>query len=161
MKKSTFFAEFKKFITRGNVVDMSVGVIVGSAFTAIVNGMTNNILKPVVNWLIAWIFGADSLSDIYTILRPGYKEITDEVTGVVTKEIDLAQSIYIDWGAFVNAVLNFFITAFVLFLIVRIINKMREVGVEHYFVEQDNAADLPDTLNQVVRSVQYLKKEIK
>ena len=42
-----------------------------------------------------------------------------------------------------------------------VINKMREVGVEHYFVEQDNAADLPDTLNQVIRSVQYLKKEIK
>ena len=42
-----------------------------------------------------------------------------------------------------------------------VINKMRQVGVEHYLVEQDNAADLPDTLNQVVRSVQYLKKEIK
>ena len=54
MKK--FFEEFKKFIMRGNVVDMAVGVVVGSSFTAIVNGMTNYILKPIVNWLLALIF---------------------------------------------------------------------------------------------------------
>ena len=55
MKK--FFQEFKKFITRGNIVDMSVGVIVGGAFTAIVNGLTNNILKPLINGLISLILG--------------------------------------------------------------------------------------------------------
>lgn len=48
MKK--FFEEFRKFIMRGNIVDMSVGVIVGGAFTSIVNGLTNNILKPIINW---------------------------------------------------------------------------------------------------------------
>ena len=48
MKK--FFKEFKTFITRGNVLDMAVGVIVGGAFTAIVNALSNNILKPVINW---------------------------------------------------------------------------------------------------------------
>ena len=118
-----FFPEFKKFITRGNVVDMSVGVIVGGAFTAIVNGMGNFILKPVVNALLALIFGADSLSDLHTFLKTVY--VLDE-NGVATTEIDLANSIYIDWGSFINAVLNFFITAFVLFTIVKIINKMRE-----------------------------------
>ena len=115
MKK--FFAEFKKFITRGNVVDMAVGVIVGSAFTAIVNGLSNNILKPIINYLLAIIFGADSLSDIYTVLKPVLLE---------DGTLDLANSIYIDWGAFINAVLNFFIVAFVLFCIVRFINKFRE-----------------------------------
>lgn len=110
MKK--FFEEFKKFITRGNIVDMAVGVTVGSAFTAIVNGLTNNILKPLINWVLALIFQANSLSDIYTML----KEV--KVDGVV----DLTQSIYIDWGAFINAVINFFIIAFVLFLIVKIFN---------------------------------------
>ena len=123
MKKITFFAEFKKFITRGNVVDMSVGVIVGGAFTAIVNGMTNNILKPVVNWLLALVFGADSLSGIHTYLK---KVFVLNEAGEATAEIDLAQSIYLDWGALINAILNFLITAFVLFLIVRIINKLRE-----------------------------------
>jgi len=52
-KMKKFFAEFKKFITRGNVVDMAVGVIVGSSFTAIVNALSNNILKPIINWLLA------------------------------------------------------------------------------------------------------------
>ena len=112
-----FFAEFKKFITRGNVVDMAVGVIVGSAFTAIVNGLSNNILKPIINYLLALIFGADSLSEIFTVLKGAYLE---------DGSLDLANSIYIDWGAFINAVLNFFIVAFVLFCIVKIINKFRE-----------------------------------
>ena len=121
-----FFPEFKKFITRGNVVDMSVGVIVGGAFTAIVNGMGNFILKPVVNWLLALIFGADSLSEVFTFLKTTYKDVVDEAGAVIGREIDLANSIYIDWGAFINAVLNFFITALVLFTIVKLINKMRE-----------------------------------
>lgn len=114
MKK--FFEEFKKFITRGNIVDMAVGVTVGSAFTAIVNGLTNNILKPLINWVLALIFQANSLSDIYTML----KEV--KVDGVV----DLTQSIYIDWGAFINAVINFFIIAFVLFVIVKIFNGIMD-----------------------------------
>ena len=128
-----FFPEFKKFITRGNVIDMSVGVIVGGAFTAIVNGMGNFILKPVVNALLALIFGANSLSEIFTFLKTAYKDVVDEAGVVIGQEIDLANSIYIDWGSFINAVLNFFITAFVLFTIVKIINKMRE---EHSELEK-------------------------
>ena len=119
MKK--FFGEFKKFITRGNVLDMSVGVIVGGAFTAIVNGLSNFILKPIINWLLAIIFGSDSLDGILTYLKK--VEITD-ANGVTS--IDLANSIYIDWGAFINAIINFLLIAFVLFTIVRIINNMKE-----------------------------------
>ena len=120
MKK--FFTEFKKFITRGNVVDMAVGVIVGSSFTAIVNGLSNFILKPLINWLLALIFGADSLSEIYTMLKPAYK--LDETTG--EEVLDLANSIYMDWGSFINAIINFFLIALVLFTIVKVINKLRE-----------------------------------
>ncbi len=121
-----FFAEFKKFITRGNVVDMAVGVIVGSSFTAIVNGLSNFILKPLVNWLLALIIGADTLSEIYTPLKAVYKDVLDETGAKIGEELDLAQSIYIDWGAFINAVINFFIIAFVLFIIVKIFNKFRD-----------------------------------
>lgn len=117
MKK--FFEEFKKFITRGNIVDMAVGVTVGSAFTAIVNGLTNNVLKPVINYVLLLIMGKDSLSNIYTFL---YKPDTAMVDGV----LDLTQCIYIDWGAFINAILNFLIIAFVLFSIVKIFNRIRE-----------------------------------
>ena len=125
-----FFPEFKTFITRGNVVDMSVGVIVGGAFTAIVNGMGNNILKPLVNWMLAELIGANSLSEIFTFLKKVEVDVLDEAGAVVGREVDLAQSIYIDWGAFINAVINFFITAFVLFTIVKIINKLREGNAE-------------------------------
>ena len=117
-----FFGEFKKFITRGNVVDMAVGVIVGSSFTAIVNALSNNILKPFINFLLAELFGANSLKEVYTFLKPAYVM----VDGVQTTEIDLANSIYIDWGAFINAVINFFLIAFVLFVIVKLINGFRD-----------------------------------
>ena len=114
MKK--FFEEFKKFITRGNVLDMAVGVIVGGAFTGIVNGLSNYVLKPIINWLLALILGDNGLESAVTILSKGYTDGT----------FDLAKSIYIDWGAFISAIINFFIIAFVLFSIVKIMNKIRE-----------------------------------
>ena len=119
---SKFFGEFKKFITRGNVVDMAVGVIVGSSFTAIVNALSNNILKPFINYLLALAFGEGALADAFTFLK---KEFV-MVDGVATAEIDLANSIYIDWGAFINAIINFFLVAFVLFIIVKVFNNLRD-----------------------------------
>ena len=130
MKK--FFGEFKKFITRGNVVDMAVGVIVGSSFTAIVNALSNNILKPLINYLLAIIFGDGSLKDAFTFL----KLVEDAETGLP----DLTQSIYIDWGAFINAVINFFLIAFVLFIIVKIINGIRD---GHRKMAEDIRDDIP------------------
>ena len=124
MKK--FFGEFKKFITRGNVVDMAVGVIVGSSFTAIVNGLSNFVLKPLINALISLMLGGGALDKIYTFLVRAY--VKDPTTGLDTAEIDLTKSIYIDWGSFINAIINFFLVAFTLFCIVRIINKVREGG---------------------------------
>lgn len=116
-KIKKFFEEFKKFITRGNVLDMAVGVIVGGAFTAIVNGLSNNILKPLINWLLALILGKEGLKGAITILSPAY----DEAGALV-----LADSIYIDWGAFISAIINFFIIAFVLFSIVKMFNRISE-----------------------------------
>jgi large conductance mechanosensitive channel len=115
MKK--FFAEFKKFITRGNVVDLAVGVIIGGAFTGIVNGLSNYVLKPIINWLLALVLGQNGLSGAVTILS----EVRD-AEGV----IDLSKSIYIDWGAFISAIINFFIVAIVLFLIIKTINRIQE-----------------------------------
>jgi large conductance mechanosensitive channel len=116
-----FFSEFKKFITRGNVIDMAVGVIVGSSFTAIVNGLCNYILKPLTNWILALVLDSKSLSELYTVLKP--VTVIDEGGNEV---LDLANSIYIDWGSFINAIINFLLIALVLFTIVKIINKVRE-----------------------------------
>ena len=116
-KIKKFFGEFKTFITRGNVLDMAVGVIVGGAFTGIVNGLSNFILKPVINWLLAMALGGGALEKAVTILgEPAYLE--DGVT------IDLANSIYIDWGSFISSIINFLIVAFVLFLVVRTMNNI-------------------------------------
>lgn len=111
MKKlKQFFADFKKFISRGNVVDMAIGVIVASAFTAIVTALTNKIITPCINWLLA--LGGAGLDSAYTFLKKAYLE--DGVT------VDLANSIYIDWGAFITAIINFFLVAFILFIVLRI-----------------------------------------
>ncbi len=138
MKK--FFAEFKKFITRGNVLDMSVGVIVGGAFTAIVNGLSNFVLKPIVNFVIYkvlfWITKEEKgLSQIYTFLKR--VDTVDATTGEVVVDAvtnqpvpDLVNSIYIDWGSFITAIINFILIALVLFCIVRFINKLKEENKE-------------------------------
>ena len=119
MKK--FFEEFKKFITRGNVLDMAVGVIVGGAFTAIVNGISNFILKPIINWVIALVLGGEGLTGAITFLSKGY---------TADGSIDLANSIYIDWGAFISAIINFLLIALVLFTIVKIMNRIKENNEE-------------------------------
>ena len=114
MKK--IIEEFKKFITRGNVVDMAVGVIIGSAFTGVVNGLSNYVLKPIINWLLSLVVGGDALESVYTFL----------VKATVDGTIDLENSIYIDWGALINAIINFFLIAVVLFTIIKVMNKVKE-----------------------------------
>ncbi|HAJ77559.1 MAG TPA: large conductance mechanosensitive channel protein MscL [Clostridiales bacterium] len=120
MKK--FFKDFKTFISRGNVLDLAVGVIIGGAFTAIVTAVTNKILMPVINWILALIVGGDGLEAVYTFLKKTYIE-NDPAKGV-----DLANSIYIDWGAFIIAIIDFILIALVLFLIIRAIMKAQSVA---------------------------------
>ncbi|MDE7082280.1 MAG: large conductance mechanosensitive channel protein MscL [Clostridia bacterium] len=113
-----FFKEFKEFITRGNVVDMAVGVIVGGAFTAIITALTGQILQPLINWLLSGT-GA-GLEAAVTVLKAAYVEETGA--------LDLANSIYIDWGAFISAIINFILVALILFCIVKAINTVRAGG---------------------------------
>ena len=120
MKK--FFGEFKKFIQRGNVIDLAVGVIIGGAFSAIVTALTNNILMPIINWVLLMITGGKGLDSIYTYLDK--KFVVNEL-GVETDVIDLTNSIYIDW-AFITAIINFILIALVVFLIVKAINNLNE-----------------------------------
>lgn len=123
MKK--FFEEFKKFIARGNVMDMAVGTIIGSAFTAIVTALSSGILKPIINMVIYYACGGDSdaLDKMYTILVR--RETVDEAGN---KVLDLTNSIYIDWGAFISAIINFLLVALVLFLIIRAFNNVKEAS---------------------------------
>ena len=138
MKK--FFAEFKKFITRGNVVDMAIGVAVAGAFTKIVNAFTKGFVSP----LIGIITGDANLSDLKWIYReaveaqpavPAVIEV-DPVTGVetVVKEavpaVEPVTEIAFLWGEFVQMILDFIIIAFILFVVMRVFNKLAEKAKE-------------------------------
>lgn len=153
MKK--FFGEFKKFITRGNVLDMAVGVIVGGAFTAIVNGLSNFVLKPIINWILALILGKGSLSEVYTFLgTPAY---TVDAEG--KQIIDLANSFYIDWGSLINAIINFLLIAFVLFTIVKIINRVKEANEEFHDNIKKNKLSKEDRKVLKAKGVKLTDKE--
>lgn len=115
MKK--FFKEFKTFISRGNVIEMAVGVIIASAFTAIVTAVTNKIIMPIINWILALVTGGAGLDSVYTFLKKAY---TVDAGG--SQVVDLANSIYIDWGAFITAIINFFLIALILFCILKAFN---------------------------------------
>jgi len=109
--------EFKAFITRGNVVDLAVGMIIGAAFTAIVNALVNNILKPLINWIPM----GEGISGLRTILgEPVYM-----LDGEGQMVIDWASTNFIDWGAFIMAIINFLLVAVVLFIIIKVINTAR------------------------------------
>lgn len=117
-----FFKDFKAFISRGNILDLAIGVIIGSAFSAIVTAFTNKIIMPLINWALAAITGGNGFEGAYTILgKPVY---LDEAT----KVIDWTNTIYIDWGAFITAILNFLIIAMVLFLILKAAMSARGIS---------------------------------
>ena len=102
-KKSGIIEEFKKFITRGNVMDMAVGVIVGGAFTTIVTSLNNDIISPILG-----IFGGVDFSDLKLVMGSG------------------ENAPVLKYGSFLTAVINFLIIAMIIFLIVRAMNKINE-----------------------------------
>ena len=113
-----FFREFKKFITRGSIIDLAVAVIIAGAFTAIVTAITSKILTPCINGFIRICTGGKDITSVYTFLFTAYN---------ADGTINLAESIYIDWGAFISAVIDFLLIALFLFIIVKAINKSKEL----------------------------------
>ena len=130
MKK--FFSEFKAFITRGNILDMAVGVIIGGAFNTIVTTLNKQILMPIVNWALSYIPGMEN--GLYTIM--GNSELID-YTGVDMTDLEAVAALeaagklgpdgkyykvlnYIDWSAFIESIINFLFVALTLFIIVKV-----------------------------------------
>lgn len=106
-KEPKVLKEFKEFINRGSVVDLAVGIIIGGAFTSIVNSLVNDVVMPVVSMIIGG-FDFSNLKLTIPAYIPGIEPAT------------------INYGNFITAVINFLIIAFVIFLLVRTLNKMRE-----------------------------------
>jgi large conductance mechanosensitive channel len=122
MKK--LFKEFKTFITRGNVIDLAVGMIIGAAFTAIVTALVNGIFKPLINAI-----PMGDLSGLITMLVPKNADGIQVAFG--SADIDLSKSVYIDWGDFIMAIVNFLLTAVILFAIIKTINTFRDGGKKY------------------------------
>lgn len=116
IKMPKIFTEFKEFITRGNVMGLAVGMIIGAAFTAIVNALVNSILKPLINAV-----PLGDVSGLITMLVPKNADGVELVGNFDPSLIDLAKSVYIDWGAFIMAIITFLLTALVLFFILKAI----------------------------------------
>lgn len=122
------WSEFKKFILRGNVMDLAVGVVMGSAFTAIVNGMVNDLIMPVIGYVTAGV----SFSDLKLVLSPA--EIVDGVE--VSPEVAIA------YGHMFEVILNFLIISLCVFIMVKVINTIRQT-VEHATKKQEEEAPAP------------------
>jgi large conductance mechanosensitive channel len=136
-KKSSFFSEFKTFIARGNVVDMAVGVVVGSAFTAIVNQLVQGIINPLIGKLI----GDINLSDLKIVLT----EAVMDAEGVVTKP-----EVAILYGSFIQAIINFLLVAFSVFLIVRTINKAKDAMKKKEVEEKKEEAKVAEPSEEIL-----------
>ncbi|MBO5564685.1 MAG: large conductance mechanosensitive channel protein MscL [Lachnospiraceae bacterium] len=115
--------EFKKFIMRGNVLDLAVGVIIGGAFTAIVNSLVEDMISPLLG-----LFGTANLADMSVTLKEG---------------------VTLTYGNFITAIINFLLVAFVLFLIIKAINKAQDT------MKKDEPEEAPTT-----KMCPYCKSEI-
>lgn len=120
MKK--FFKEFKDFVMRGNVVDLAVAVIIGGAFQAIVNSLINDLVMP----FIGLITGGINFAEQFVVLKvPQGVDLTGVATAADATALGATVWAY---GSFITAVINFIVMAFVIFLLVKIINKAQSIG---------------------------------
>lgn len=127
MKK--FLEEFKAFISKGNVLDMAVGVIIGGAFGSVVSGLTDNIIQPLLNCI-------------------GGAEVQGKIRLFGTEN-------YLDYGAFISAIINFLIMALVVFLIVKSVNKISETAHKLATKDEEKTVAAPTT-----KICPYCKSEI-
>ncbi len=115
-----FFKEFKEFIAKGNVLDLAVGVIIGGAFKGVVDSLTTNIIQPLIDCL----GGADIQGKIQLIAPT-----------------ETSEGVFITYGAFISSIINFLIMAFVIFLLVKAVNKMMTIGKK----KEEEAPAVPTT----------------
>ena len=130
------WAEFKEFINKGNAMALAVGPIIGGAFSNITKSVTNDLIMPLVNIFLG---GADFSELKLELPRvvPVYETVIDEVTGLETQ---VYVPHYLTYGNFISAVINFAILALVVFWIVKMVNKLSELGKKK---EEEAAAAEP------------------
>ncbi len=137
-EKKGLIAEFKEFISRGSVIDLAVGVVIGGAFTAIINSLVNDILMPVIGAL----FGGVNFTGLKIVIREAVGETPEAA---------------ITYGNFIQAVVNFLLVAFMIFLVVKAVNKMRRKKEEAPAPEPEPEPDPEDVV--LLREIRDLLKK--
>ncbi len=127
--------EFRDFIAKGNVMDLAVGIIIGAAFTAIVSSLVGDLINPI----IGLILGGVDFTNMYFVMSG---EVADGASLTTARDSGAAVFAY---GAFITAVINFLIIAFVVFLLVKGVNKIKNAAIKK---EEMAAADAPAAPSQ-------------
>ncbi len=114
-----FISEFKEFAMKGNLVDMAIAFVMGGAFGKVVTAFVEKMFAPI----IGLIMGGIDLNDKKFVLKDGVAEIKDATGAVVTPAVT---EVAIEWGTFLTALIDFIIVAFVMFMIIKAMNKMKK-----------------------------------
>ena len=139
-KTTGFFAEFRKFVARGNVMDLAVGVIIGGAFSKITTSLVNDIIMPGFSVLL----GGINFSDWKWVLKPA---------------TDTTEAITINYGAFLSVVLDFFILAFVIFCMMKAINTLHDRMVKKAEATPPPPPPEPSAEEKLLAEIRDLLKE--
>lgn len=128
MKK--FLEEFKAFALKGNVLDLSVAVIIGAAFQAIINSVVKDLINPLLSLILKADFSGlyIPLAKEITVINEAGEEVVMQTANMTLAELEAQGAGVFKYGSFINAVINFFIMALVIFLLVKGINKLSSLG---------------------------------
>ncbi|AMY11043.1 Large-conductance mechanosensitive channel [Luteitalea pratensis] len=133
--------EFKEFIARGNVIDLAVGVIIGAAFGAITKSVVDDLVMPIIGMIV----GKVDFANLFVTLSPG------KLTGpaATLAEAKAAGAVTLNYGLFINVLINFFLIAFAVFLLVKFVNQMRKQMIH----EKDAAPAPPPEDIELLREI--------
>ncbi len=142
--------EFRDFIAKGNVMDMAVGIIIGAAFTAIVKSMVGDLINPIIGLFL----GGVDFTNLYVVLSG------DVPGGASLEAAREAGAAVFAYGAFIMAVINFLIIAFVVFMLVRYVNKVKDMATrkEEEVAEEEPVPEGPSELDILVEIRDALKR---
>ena len=159
IKKPSWWDEFKEFAIKGNAMALAVGTIIGGAFSTITKSLTNDLIMPLVNIFLG---GADFSEAKVALPRMPWVEPTYEtVVNEAGEEVVQVVQNYLTYGNFISAVINFFILAFVVFFIVKMINKLSEIGKkeEEPAPTEEPAPPAPSAEEVLLTEIRDLLKE--
>ena len=137
--------EFKAFALKGNLIDFAVGVVVGGGFTKITSTFIDGIVMP----LIGKIVGGQDFSELKFKIQNGTKEVLDASGNIVNRAVP---EVYIRYGEFISAVIDFFMVALVMFFVVKAMNKLRKKAEEETITVKPNQEILLEEIRDLLKN---------